>query len=91
MWSWLKSYGPITLSVLSIAVMVGVYKNTVDDLKERVAKLETELSVTQNTVDPRLAECARLAKVAYGDGTRTSMDNRTDLLMLRLGCQNATP
>ena len=85
---WLKDYGPITFSILGIAIMVGVYKNRVDDLTARVTKLEAEPRVIQQAVDPRLAECARLAKSAYGDGSRQEMDNRTDILMLRLGCDH---
>jgi hypothetical protein len=66
--------------------MVGVYKNTVDDLKERVAKLEAQPRTIQKPVDPRWAECARLSKAAYGDGTRLEMNDLTNILMLRLGC-----
>jgi hypothetical protein len=83
---WLKEYGSLAISVAAIIVMVGVYKQTVDDLQARVSKLEAQPRVLQSPVDPRLAECARLAKAAYGDGTMTEMDSRTDILMLRLGC-----
>ena len=84
--SWLKDYGALAISVASILIVIGVYKNTVDDLEARVAKLEAQPRVIQAAVDPRLAECARLAKQAYGDGSSTLMDERTNLLMLRLGC-----
>lgn len=83
---WLKEYGAIILAVLTIMVTVGVYKNTVDDLKTRVAKLEAQPRILNAPADPRLAECARLAKAAFGDGTRTEIDSRTDIIMLRLGC-----
>jgi hypothetical protein len=86
MMAWLKEYGAIVLAVLAVVITVGVYKNTVDDLKARVAKLEAQPRILNAPADPRLAECARLAKEAYGDGTRTEMDSRTDILMLRLGC-----
>jgi hypothetical protein len=82
----LKNYGPLAISIMGILIVVGAYKNTVDDLKERVAKLEAQPRVVQTPVDPRLAECARLAKQAYGDGSVTVMDDRTNILMLRLGC-----
>lgn len=83
---WLKEYGPLAISIAAIIITVGVYKNTVDNLQARVTKLEAQPRVIQTAVDPRLAECTRLAKEAYGDGTRTAMDERTDILMLRLGC-----
>jgi hypothetical protein len=86
MMAWFKEYGAIVLAVLAVVVTVGVYKNTVDDLKARVAKLEAQPRVLNAPTDPRLAECTRLAREAYGDGTRSDMDSRTDILMLRLGC-----
>ncbi len=84
--AWLKDYWAIIVAVLGVVITVGVYKNTVDDLKARVAKLEAQPRIINAPADPRLAECARLAKEAYGDGSMTVMDERTDILMLRLGC-----
>jgi hypothetical protein len=83
---WAKDYGALLLTIGSFIVMVGVYKNTVDDLKDRVAKLEAAPRQILNSVDPRAVECARLARAAYGDGTRLSLDDNTNILMLRLGC-----
>lgn len=83
---WLKEYGALAISVAAIIMTVGVYMNTVDNLKERVAKLEAQPRVLQAPIDPRLAECARLAKEAYGDGSHTELNDHTNILMLRLGC-----
>lgn len=85
-WQILKDYGPIAISIATIFITVGVYKKTVDDLEDRVAQLEAQPRVMQAATDPRLEECTRLARDAYGDGSRAEMDDRTDLLMLRLGC-----
>lgn len=85
-WKFAKEYGPIAISLGAILIAVGVYKGTVDDLENRVAALEAQPRAIQPAADPRLEECTRLARSAYGDGSRTEMDNRTDLLMLRLGC-----
>lgn len=83
---WLKDNVATMLAVLGLLVTVGVYKAKVDDLAARVAKLEAQPRVLTPPADPRLAECTRLAKEAYGDGTRSDMDDRTNLLMTRLGC-----
>ena len=86
LWKPIKEYGPIVISIAAILITVGVYMKTVDGLEERVAKLEVQPRVIQTAPDPRLQECARLARSAYGDGSRSEMDERTDILMLRLGC-----
>lgn len=91
MLKWLKTYGSAiaaAMSVLAVALVFGVYKATVDDLVNRVEAIEKQPRILQQAADSRLVECARIARAAYGDGSRSGVDSNAETMLLRLGCDS---
>jgi hypothetical protein len=87
MLKWLNANAKAVTALIAAAgvlIVVGAYKATVDDLKDRVTRLERQSRAV--APDPRAAECARIARETYGDGTVRSVNENANALLARLGC-----
>ncbi|MBV8686462.1 MAG: hypothetical protein JOZ90_09180 [Alphaproteobacteria bacterium] len=89
MLKWLNDNSKAVTALLALAavlVILGAYKMTVDDLKQRVEKLEAQPRAIVQAPDPRAIECARIARQIYADGSIPALTDQADRLLLRLGC-----